>query len=284
SDYLTQDAVSGNGAASLLLGYPGSGSAGFTANPFFQWVYYAPWVQDDIKLTRKLALNLGLRWDYTTPVTERFNRLNRDFFATEVNPISSQINQTRFPGYKAYGGIGFAGVNGQSRSPYNSDLNNFQPRIGAAYQLNTKTVLRGGWAIFYLPETNSGNTSGFSQSTPLVTTQDSGRTPFNTLSNPFPTGLIQPAGSAGGLSTFVGQGINFVEPNSRNPYVHQFSFGIQRELPGKISVDASYVGSRTRSALVSQTINATSVATRALGDPFKGGDPNYLNVQVPNPF
>ena len=64
SDYLTQDALSGNGAASLLLGYAGSGSAGFTANPFFQWIYTAPWVQDDIKLTRKLALNLGLRWDY----------------------------------------------------------------------------------------------------------------------------------------------------------------------------------------------------------------------------
>ena len=61
--------------ASLLLGYAGSGSAGFTANPFFQWIYTAPWVQDDIKLTRKLALNLGLRWDITSPVTERFNRL-----------------------------------------------------------------------------------------------------------------------------------------------------------------------------------------------------------------
>ena len=58
---------------------------------------------------------------FTTPVTERFNRLNRDFFATEVNPISSQIDQTRFPGMKVYGGIGFAGVNGLSRSPFNSD-------------------------------------------------------------------------------------------------------------------------------------------------------------------
>src|SRR6185436_6782246 len=102
ADYLVQDAVSGIGAASLLLGYPDSGSAGFTANPFFQWIYYAPWIQDDIKLTRKLALNLGLRWDYTTPVNERFNRLNRDFFPDVVNPISSQINQSKFPGYKAY--------------------------------------------------------------------------------------------------------------------------------------------------------------------------------------
>jgi hypothetical protein len=284
SDYLTQDALSGSGAASLLLGYAGSGSAGFTANPFFQWIYMAPWVQDDIKLTSKLAINLGLRWDITTPVTERFNRLNRDFLANQLNPVSSQINQNKFPGFKAYGGIGFAGQGGQSRSPFNSDLNNFQPRIGAAYQINPKTVLRGGWAIFYIAPTDSGFTSGFSQTTPLVATQDSGRTPFNTLSNPWPTGLIPPAGVSGGMGTFLGQGVSYVYPDSRNSYVHQFSFGIQRELPGHISAEASYVGSRTRSALVSNSINSLSVADVALGDPAKGGDPNYLNAQVPNPF
>ena len=99
---------------------------------------------------------------------------------------------------KVYGGIGFAGQDGLSRSPFNSDLNNFQPRIGAAYQINSKTVLRGGWAIFYLAPTDSGLTSGFSQNTPYVATQDSGRTPFNTITNPFPTGLIQPSGAVGG--------------------------------------------------------------------------------------
>ena len=284
SDYLTQDALSGNGAASLLLGYAGSGSAGFTANPFFQWIYTAPWVQDDIKLTRKLALNLGLRWDITSPVTERYNRLNRDFFADQVNPISSKIDQTKFPGMKVYGGIGFAGQGGQSRSPFNSDLNNFQPRIGAAYQINSKTVLRGGWAIFYLAPTDSGLTSGFSQNTPYVATQDSGRTPFNTITNPFPTGLIQPSGAAAGMGTFIGQGVTYANTKSRNPYVHQFSLGIQRELPGHINAEASYVGSRTMSALVSNSIDSLSVANLALGDPSKGGDPNYLNQQVPNPF
>jgi len=284
ADYLTQDGVSGNGAASLLLGYAASGSAGFTANPFFQWIYTAPWVQDDIKVTRKLALNLGLRWDITSPVTERFNRLNRDFFATQVNPISSRIDQSKFPGMKVYGGIGFAGENGLSRSPFNNDLNNFQPRIGAVYQLSPKMVLRGGWAVFYVTPTDSGITSGFSQNTPYVATQDSNRTPFSTITNPFPTGLIQPTGAGGGMSTFLGQGITFANPESRNSYVHQFSFGIQRELPGNMSAEASYVGSRTKAALVSNSINSISVANLALGDPTKGGDPNYLNAQVPNPF
>ncbi len=217
-------------------------------------------------------------------MTERFNRLNRDFFADQVNPISSRIDQTKFPGYKVYGGIGFAGQNGLSRSPFNSDWNNFQPRIGAAYQINSKTVLRGGWAIFYIAPTDSGITSGFSQNTPYIATQDSGRTPFSTISNPFPTGLIQPSGSTAGMSTFLGQGVTFVNTKSRNPYVHQFSFGIQRELPGHISAEASYVGSRTMSALVSNSINSLTTAQLALGDPSKGGDPNYLNQQLPNPF
>jgi hypothetical protein len=284
SDYLTQDALSGNGAASLLLGYAGSGSAGFTANPFYQWVYFAPWFQDDIKVTPKLALNLGVRWDVTLPVTERFNRMNRGFFSDQVNPITNQINQMKFPGFQAYGGIGFAGQNGQPRSAFDSDLNNVQPRMGAAYQVTPKTVLRGGWAVFYIAPTDDGFTSGFSQSTPFVATQDSGRTPFNTISNPFPTGLIPPAGATARMSTFLGQSVSYVYTGSRNPYVHQFSFGIQRELPGSISAEASFVGSRTRSALVSNSIDSLTVANLALGDPAKGGDPNYLNAQVPNPF
>src|SRR5262249_40850438 len=119
-----QDALSGSGMASMMLGYAASGSAGFTANPFFQWLYYAPWVQDDIKLTRKLAVNVGLRWDYTSPVTERFNRMNRDFFTTIVNPISTQMDQTKFRGMNVYGGLGFAGQGSAARSAFHSDWNN----------------------------------------------------------------------------------------------------------------------------------------------------------------
>ena len=283
-DYLVQDATSGVGAASLLLGYAASGSVANVAQPYFQWIYYAPWIQDDIKVTRKLTLNLGFRWDLNTPLTERFNRTNYGFFAGRENPISSRIDLTRFPGFTVKGGIGFAGVDGNSRSPVKMDWNNFQPRAGAAYALNEKTVLRGGWGMFFLNPTFRGNLNGFSQSTPYIASLDAGRTPSSTIQNPFPTGILQPAGSAPGMLTFLGQGPSFIDPNFRVPYVHQFSFGIQRQLPGNILIDVSYVGSRSMAQSATRGFNEVSVETLNQGNPAIGGNPNFLNQQVPNPF
>ncbi len=283
-DYLVQDAVSGVGAASFLLGYPGSGSVANVAAPYFQWIYYAPWIQDDIKVTRKLTINLGFRWDINLPVTERYNRMNHGFFADRVNPISQRIDQTRFPGFQAKGGIGFAGLDGNPRTPMAVDRNNLQPRAGAAYTISEKTVLRGGWGIFYLNPTFRGNLNGFSQSTPYVATLDSGRTPANTLNNPFPAGILRPAGPALGMLTFLGQGPSFINPNFRVPYVHQFSFGIQRQLPGNTLIDVAYVGSRSMAQSASKGFNEVGVEVLNQGNPFLGGNPNFLNQQVPNPF
>jgi len=284
ADYLVQDTLSGNSIASLLLGYPSGGRIDDKVDPYYQTLYWAPWVQDDIKLTRRLTINVGLRWDFNLPPSERFNRMNRDFFKDMVNPISNRIDQTKFPGYKVYGGIGFVGVNGLPRTPFDADLNNVQPRVGAAYQLNAKTVMRGGWGIFYLSPVSRGASHGFSQTTPFVSSLDSGRTPANEVSNPFPSGVLRPVGASLGLETFLGQSPDFSNTKARVPYVHQFSFGFQRQLPGMIMVEAAYVGSRTRAAVVSKPINELPLEALALGDSTKGGNPNYLNQQVPNPF
>ncbi len=283
-DYTNQDALSGNAVASMMLGYPASGNIDNNVRPYYQWVYYAPWVQDDIKVTRKLTVNLGLRWDYTTPITERFNQVNRGFFPDQLNPISNLIDQKKFPGYKVYGGIGFAGVNGLPRSPFNPDRNNLQPRIGAAYQLTPKTVVRGGWGIFYTNPVSNGYNNGYSLSTPYVSSLDSGRTPANSLSDPFPTGVLPAPGSKDGLMTLLGQGPSFVNPDVHLTYVHQFSFGIQRQLPGDMAIDVSYVGSRTMSVPISKGFNEPGVDVLDKGNPQKGGDPNYLNERLPNPF
>ncbi len=284
SNYLTQDALSGSSVASTLLGYAASGSVSYIPAPYYRWHYFAPWVQDDIKISRKLSINLGLRWDLQLPVTEKYNRMNREFFADQVNPISAKINQAAFPGYKVYGGIGFAGQNGLPRSPYDTQWKNLQPRLGAAFQLTPTTVLRGGWGISYITDVSTGNQNGFSQSTPYVATTDAGRTSASLVSNPFPSGLLPVPGAAKGMETLLGQGPSFSDPTGSIAYVHSFSFGIQRVLPGKLSVDISYVGSRTLNSSVSKAFNGISDQNRALGDPTQGGNPNYLNASVPNPF
>ena len=284
ANYLTADSLSGNAVASMLLGAATTGEVDYIARPYYSWRYWAPWVQDDIKVTRRLTVNVGLRWDVLGPLEERYNRLNYGFFPNQVNPISARINQTQFPGYKVYGGIGFAGINGLPRTAFNTDWNNIQPRLGAAFQLTPTTVLRGGFGISYIPQVSFGDSYGFSSSTPFVATLNAGQTPAGAVSNPFPNGLVAPTGSSLGLATLLGQSPNFADPSGRIGYVYSYSFGIQKQLANQVRIDASYVGSRTYDAPVSNTYNALSSQNLALGNVLLGGNPSYLNQQVPNPF
>jgi hypothetical protein len=284
NNYATADSLSGNSIASLLLGQAATGEVDNLPSPDYSWKYFSPWVQDDIKLTAKLTVNVGLRWDVQVPVTEWHNYLNRGFSTTAVNPISSQVNQALFPGYKVYGGLGFVGVNGNPRSPFNIDWNNIQPRVGAAYRLNDSTVVRGGFGTFFVPQFSTASNFGFSQVTPFVATNNGGETAANVLSNPFPSGIAKPQGSSAGLETLLGGAPSFSDPSGRIGRVESFSFGIQRQLPARISLDVSYAGTRSSAQPISRAINALSASNLALGNTALGGSANNLNGQVANPF
>ncbi|HWQ56380.1 MAG TPA: TonB-dependent receptor [Bryobacteraceae bacterium] len=248
------DALSGNGFASFLLGYPTSGSVDRNIDPSYSNFYYALFLQDDLKLTSKLTLNLGLRWDYETPRWERYDRMVRGFAFGEASPLASKVQ-----GLNLKGGLQFAGVNGQSRYAFDTYKKNFQPRIGVAYQFRPKWVLRGGWALSYLGQSSNGAATGFSIPTPLVATLNS-ITPAASLSDPFPAsvypnGLLTAPGSSAGLSANLGQAIAFQHVGRELPYSHQYSFGLQRELPGGWIVDATYVGNQTFRRPVSLNLN-----------------------------
>jgi hypothetical protein len=129
------------------------------------------------------------------------------------------------------------------------------------------------YGTFYQNPTSFGNQFGFSQTTSYVATLDSGRTSANKIDNPFPDGLIPPTGSSLGLRTFLGQAPNFLNTAFQIPYVHQFSFGVQRQLPGNILVDASYVGSRSVQQSLTKGFNAIPLEAMNLGNPALGGDP-----------
>jgi len=101
-------------------------------------------------VTSKLTVNGGFRWDFNSPVHEKDDRLNYIFDPTLVNPVSAQV------GSQVLGGLTFVGVDGNPETPWKWDYNNVQLRAGAAYQLNDKTVLRGGYGRYFLNPTGQG--------------------------------------------------------------------------------------------------------------------------------
>lgn len=265
---LRADAASGNAFASFLLGYPNSGSVPYNNAMAYENNYWVGFIQDDWRLSRTLTLNLGLRWDYESPITERYDQQNRGFDPNADNPFP-------VPGMKLKGGLLF--TDKDHRLPFQRDLNNFQPRLGVAWLLLPKTVFRAGYGISYLPTFATGYRSGFSLSTPFVASLDGGLTPgVDRLSNPYPLGIQVPFGRAQGLQTLVGNGFTYADPARSVPYVHQISIGFQRELPWRAVAEIVYSGSRSRQLETSKAINEVSVEQLKLG--------TDLLTQVPNPF
>jgi hypothetical protein len=269
-------AAGGNAFASFLLGYPiynatnsaAAGTATRYADAYQNWSgnYYAAFIQDDWRLTDRWMLNVGLRWDYEAPVSEVNDLSNFGFDKNAVSPL--QV--TGLPQLK--GGLLFG-----TGQVFSQDRNNFGPRIGSTFRIDDNTVLRGGYGLTYLPSiTDRGTLFGFSQLTPIVASTD-GRTPAVTLTNPYPTNFVAPSGSTKGLATSMGQNISYTVHDRPIPEYHQWSVGVQRQLPWRSVVDLSYIGSRTNKQSVSQPINDLNADQLALGDA-------YLNAQVPNPF
>jgi hypothetical protein len=275
----SNSALEGNAFASFLLGAPNSGSVDVNPKSHYKWFFAAPWIQDDWRVNSKLTLNLGFRWDVNGSVTEANNMLNYAFDPTIVNPVSARVGQ------QVLGGIRFAGVGGAPDRPWKLDKDNWQGRVGLAYSLNNKTVLRAGYGKYFLNPTSQGNNAGFAQSTNLIASTDGNRNPTYLLSNPFPNGIQTPPGSSLGAETFLGRGLTYSNPDFKVPYVHQFSAGVQRELPWHINLEMTYAGSRSYDLEAGfNAINEPSAAFQATCDVTKGGDRVNCDQLIPNPY
>jgi len=266
-DALRAEAAAGNAFASFLLGYPASASVPYNIAPAYQALYWAGFIQDDWRLTSRLTLNLGVRWDYESPLSERYDRQNRGFDFNAKSPL-------QVPGLDLRGGLLF--TDKDHRLPFQRDLNNVQPRVGVAYRLFGATVLRGGFGLTYMPSFDTGGNLGFSTSTAYVASTDGGLTPANRLSNPYPTGIIQPPGRSLGLATLLGQNISAGWFGREIPNAWQFSVSLQQQLPFRMVLDVSYAGNRTRDFGTSKNMNFVPVQYLALG--------SDLLTQVPNPL
>ncbi len=266
--------TSGTAMADLLLGLPASGTIS-GPTPYSMRAYYlAFFVQDDWKLSRTLTLNLGLRWELETPWTERFNRMLYGFDTDGPSPL-------KIPGLDLRGGVLFAGIDGNPRRLGIQDWNNFGPRVGLAWQVTSKTVIRTGYGLFYSSFLDNLDYTlpvplTFSTNIPYIGTVDRGATPFTSLANPFPQGIPRATGNSEGRRALIGDSITAVNHNRVVPYNQQWQFGLQQALPWQSKFEANFI----------RVLNVKGIETFNLNE-----KPDvYLqygaaeNTRVPNPF
>jgi hypothetical protein len=269
-----ETAGTGSDLATLLLGYPTSGQMSVVAhfNDFIR--YYGGFVQDDYRITSKLTLNFGLRLEYESGIQEEGNHLVVGFNPNVANPLQSVVTGLKIPGEVEY-----AGVNGNPTQTGNALSVKPAPRFGFAYAADSKTVVRGGYGIFWAPTFfNFQNAIGYSQTTSIIASTNGNFTPATSLSNPYPSGLIQPTGnSLGGLSG-IGQAVTIFSPSAQSSgYVQEYSLEVQRELPQGFVITVGALGSHSLHLLESgQNIDQL--------DPSYFGLGSALTKSVPNPM
>ncbi|MEK7406760.1 MAG: carboxypeptidase-like regulatory domain-containing protein [Acidobacteriota bacterium] len=287
----------GQGFAGFLLGLPTGGAVGREANSAVSSPLTGLFIQDDWRVTPKLTLNFGLRYEVEGALTERFNRSVRDMDFTTVNALNdrARANYARNPTpelpldrFQVKGGLRFSGVGGVPRALFDTGKKNFAPRFGFAYQWNDKTVIRGGYGIFFAFVGQQAGEKvkqyGFSRSTPFQASLDGGLTFVSSLDSPFPGGIQGPVGAADGLNTYLGNSVAFFNPNPRTPYNQRWSLTIQRTLPGAFLLEVGYVGNRAVRL-------ETAVDFRPFDPAFLSRSPvrdqaviDYWTLRLPNPF
>jgi len=289
-DPTVSSSLSGFDFASFLLGTPGSGSVDFNAVPAESIKYFGFFVHDDWKVSSRLSVNVGIRFSHEGPITERYNRGNAGFDPNAALPIAAQVaaNYAASPvaqlaALNIKGGLGFLGAGNTPTGYLSVPALYYEPRVGYAYRINDHIVWRGGYGIYIAPNNNSNfQTTGFSQTTQMITSLNNNLTPFNTLSNPFPNGVAVPPQASGGVLTGLGTSINGGPaalgsvPSFKDAMNQEFTMGFQFLLPQQISLTTSYVGNNVQHLSISRNVDSYPQADLALG--------NLLNSKVANPF
>lgn len=275
----------GDGMASFLMGQMSQGGDGtyyeIQDQPATEDHQFAWYVQDDWKATKKLTLNLGLRYDVSIPRTDRHNRQN--WFDPAI-PLPLSV-----PGFGTlYGGEVFA--SSSQRHIVDTDWSDIQPRFGFAYRIWPLTVIRGGYGIYY-SQPRSGATGvapygsqGFNQYTSAITTYNNdGATPYLRLNNPYPNGLIQPPGNSLGVMNDVGYGANGPLRNMiATPYEQSWSFGVEHQIPWNTLLDFIYAGKKGTHLYFSGANYINHLGPQIEG--YSSDQINDLTTMVNNPF
>ncbi len=282
----TPNALSQNAIADLVLGYPSAGTLTL-ASRFNQFVkYYGFFVQDDWRINDRLTLNYGVRLEHESGLAEKDDQLIVGFDEDAVSPLNVTIPADLVAGTPARqvkGGVIYAG-DGDSEAGSPPAIK-WSPRVGLAYTLNPKTVVRGGYGLFWAPwQSGVQSTAGYSQTSTL---QQDTLIPITSINNPFPGGLTPVSGNSLGMLTGTSSALTIIDPARDAPRVHRYSADIQRELPNDMSIGLTYMGSTgqhlTWGGTATGQVNINQVDPKYLSLNNVSGT-NRLTELVPNPF
>ena len=294
--------------ASFLLGMPSGMSVDTNDTYALMNPYYAWYLQDTWRVSRSLTVTLGLRAEYERGPTERYDRALSYFDPELTLPISAaaQAAYARNPlaelptsAFVVKGGSVYAGRNGVDRKLWRNELM-WLPRLSAAWQINPRTIVRGGYGIYFdtLNVMNQAtDQSGFSRATNTVLTNDFGvnwlagdpRNGISPLTDPFPvrrdgTRFDAPLQAALGPMARVGQGFTFTNFDRRHPRVQRWRVGVQRELSANMLVEVSYWGQWSDRINITRRLDALPEQYWATGTVRNNALATDMNRQVPNPF
>jgi hypothetical protein len=276
----------GDALATLMTGYVDNWSRyeipPFTATQNYQ---VGSFVQDNWRVTPKLTLNLGFRYDVATPRTERFNQM------TYFNPAAAA--PITVPGLNLHGAVEFTGINGNPRTEFDTYWGEVGPRFGFAYNLLSRTTLRGGYGIYYDPSdvgvVGNAVAGGFLGSDPVTNGVNNVPSapwlPLEFLRNPFPFGIQPAGGSSQGAATMLGQGLSGIPLRSLNqtPSEQAWNVDIQHQLPWSTVLHAAYLGRKGTHLYAMGYGNQFDALPPSIADAFRA-NPSYYLQQVPNPF
>jgi outer membrane receptor protein involved in Fe transport len=284
----TPDAsFSGLSLASILLGAGNLRvSPGFAIRLALAQKYYALYSQNDWRVTDRLTLNLGLRWDVQPGPTERYNRVS----VIDLN--------SKEPLFGTPGGIVFPGNTVSLRNMWRTDYKNFGPRIGVAYQVNQSLVARGGYGVTYVPSNTGFNDGpgfyGAASFTPSVIGNAYGSSPAGVVVAPFYSSTINPIIAPVGPNTQdprVYGGARRFPYDYKNGYVQQWNFFLEQKLGPNWIVSAGYIGSRgSRLQVTFVPINSAQLVDQQLLDSWRNtyiasnGTTNPSTQQIQNPW
>jgi len=273
-------------------GNPGSNSSQFEITSEGDWrqMSQALFVQDDWHFTPKLTVNMGLRMEYLQGMSEANDRAVAGFDRTMSSPIEAAaiaayaknpIAEIPASAFQVKGGLQFA------NGPMYDSISKVMPRLAFAYTLGEKTVIRGGAGLFsYDYYFDDGNQTGFAQPTPVLTTNDNGKTFLTDLTNPIPSGqLIQPTGSSLGAAAGLGLTLGTIIPTHREtPYYARWQMGAQRDLGSGWKVEMTYLESHGEHLPVIRELNQLPMQYLSTSHSRDTANDSFLTASVTNPF